>query len=302
MNLLLSGEPFLARHASDDGLSPSRLRSALADGRVRRLLDRVYVDALAPDTRELRIRAVKLVAPAHAVVCDETATWVLGVDTYKPSDRHKLVPSLVVPHGTSRLRVDDAACRQAIVRESDIMEIDGLRITTALRTTSDLLRKQWRPFAMASADAMAHAGLVVQADVWDFVCELRGFRGAPQARNLASMIEYLAQSRGESWTRLRLMDAGFPRPEAQCPWIDAAGDQRYLDLAYKARMVAMEFDGQMYHSADNDRESDSKRRMLLGATGLRSVVARYEDIFGTDNAFEREVGNLIGTEPLERFW
>ena len=184
----------------------------------------------------------------------------------------------------------------------DVVELDGLRVTTPLRTTSDLLRTQWRPYAMASADAMAHAGLVVPAEVRDYVARLKGYRGIRQARVLAGYIEPKAASQGESWTRLRLIDAGFPVPSAQVEVIDASGRVRYLDLAYVRRRIAIEYDGRQFHTADGDVVHDEDRRELVGAVGYRFVVARRDDVLGEDDSFEREVGELLGMTPIPRWW
>jgi hypothetical protein len=152
-----------------------------------------------------------------------------------------------------------------------------MRATTPLRTTADLLRKQWRPYALASTDAMANAGLVRPMDVRAYLADLKGYRGIRQARVLARYIEPKAASPGESWTRLRLIDAGFPVPRAQVEVIDAAGLLRYLDLAYVKRRVAVEFDGREFHTSDDDLGHDHDRHELVVAIGYRIVRARYED-------------------------
>jgi hypothetical protein len=301
-DLLNDGKPFLWRsHASLD-LTQPRLRELIADGDVVKLFDRVYVDARAEDARELRVAAARLAVPEHAVVSDETAAWIWGVDAFRPGARHRFVPQWVVPHGTSRARIEGVECRQALLDASDVIDLGGLAVTSPVRTAADLLRTQWRPYAMASADALAHAGLIRPMDVRAYLAQLKGYRGIRQARVLARYIEPKAQSPGESWTRLRLIDAGFPKPVAQADVLDAAGGQRYLDLAYVRRKIAVEYDGREFHTAARDELEDAERRALVGATGYRFVIARYESIFGTDDAFEREVGALLGMEPIARWW
>jgi hypothetical protein len=300
--LINDGAPFLFRDHTDVGLRRGQLRDAVRDGDIVRVVDRVYADARVEDSRELRVAAARLVVPQHAVVCDETAAWIWGVDAYKPSDRHRFVPQWVVPHGQSRTRLEGVNCRQALLSDDDIVDVGGLLTTHPVRTTSDMLRKQWRPYALASADAMAHAGLVRPMDVREYVARLKGYRGIRQARVLARYIEPKAQSQGESWSRLRLMDAGFPRPVAQYELEDAAGLTRFLDLAYVRRKIAVEYDGRQFHTSDQDDVHDEERRLLLIAMGFRFVIVRYEQIFGVDNAFEREVGELLGMVPMARWW
>ncbi|MCL3818515.1 hypothetical protein [Aeromicrobium wangtongii] len=261
--MINEGRPFLYSEHAALGMTKTGMRRAVADGEVVHLIARVYADAGADDTRELRIAAASLVVPAHAVLCDETAAWVWGLDVHRPTDRHRFEPKWVVPHGTSRARLDGVTCRQALLDDADIVEVNGLRVTTPLRATADLLRKQWRPYALASADAMAHAGLVRPMDVRAYLAELKGYRGIRQARVLARYIEPKAASPGESWTRLRLVDAGFPVPRAQVEIVDAAGGLRYLDLAYVKRRVAIEFDGRQFHTSDGDLQQDEHRHELV---------------------------------------
>lgn len=300
--LLNDGQPFLAKDCLAVGLTQNQLYAAKKAGTVRRMLDRVFVDALAPDTRELRVAGMKLVAPAHAVVADDWASWVYGVDTFKPSLRHSLVPTLVVPHGKSRVRVEGIKCRQAIVASEDLVEIDGLLLTSPVRTAADHLRKKWRPHALAAADAMAHAGLVTMEETYEFVDRLNGYRGVCQARSLAMLIEPKAQSQGESWTRLRIVDAGFAIPESQWEVLLPDGRTGFLDLSYPELLLVIEYDGRQFHTADRDNDHDDGRRRMIEALGFRIIVVTYADIFGGNTDFELELGTYLGIQPSRRRW
>ncbi len=296
------GRPFLHRDHIELGLSRAEFRARLAAGDLVRLVGRVYADARADDSRELRVQAARLVVPDHGVVCDETAAWLWGVDTHRPGDRHRITPRWVVPHGRGRTRLAGVDCRQALLDDDDVTELGGVRLTTPVRTTSDLLRTQWRPYALASADAMAAAGLVRPMDVREYLTGLKDYRGIRQARVLARHIEPRSASPGESWTRLRLIDAGFPTPTAQLEVVDASGMTRFLDLAYRRRKVGVEFDGREFHTAEADRNHDTDRRELIGAVGFRIVVARREQVLGPDGSFEHDVGALLGMTPIARWW
>ncbi|MBD8608262.1 hypothetical protein IFT73_15500 [Aeromicrobium sp. CFBP 8757] len=296
------GQPFLHRDHVELGLSRAEFRARLGAGDLVRLVGGVYADARADDSRELRVQAARLVVPEHAVVCDETAAWLWGVDAHRPGDRHRFTPRWVVPHGRGRTRLAGVDCRQALLDDEDVTDLGGLRLTTPVRTTSDLLRKQWRPYALSSADAMAAAGLVRPMDVRQYLTGLKGYRGIRQARVLARHIEPRSASPGESWTRLRLLDAGFPTPTAQLEVVDASGVTRFLDLAYRRRRIGVEFDGREFHTAEADLDHDADRRELIRAVGFRIVVTRREQVFGTDTSFEDEVGALLGMTPIARWW
>ena len=185
------------------------------------------------------------------------------------------------------------------------MEVDGLSITVPDRTAVDLLRRLRRPFALSGVDAMAHAGLVVPEALQERIDRLRGFPGIVQARQLVRWIEPLTEGRGESWQRLRILDAGFPRPEPQFWVCDRHGRRLYrLDLAYPHLLIACEYDGREDHSAEEDRAADESRlEKLRERYGWRFVICRKEDVLGSDPWFEIEVGALLGREPaLPRLW
>lgn len=302
-SLIHDGFPFTSQIARDLGLSPKVLRAHLAQGLVRREFRNVFVDTRVPDSRSGRLRAIKLVAPKNAVVSDETAAWVRGLDVFAPGSRHDFEPALVARHGVGRVRHARSRGRQAIIQSEDIEYLDGVHLTTSVRTVSDLLRKMYRPYALAAADAFAHAGLVEVEEVIEYVARLKGYRGIVQARSLATIIEPRSQSPGESWQRLRMLDAGFPPPDPQFEVTDDFGRSFFIDLPYPELLIATEYDGREFHTAQHHREHDLNRRdYLADLYGWRWVIGTRPRIFGQDTSFEDELGDLLGMRPLARWW
>ncbi len=304
MELINDGRPFTARQAARLGWSAVQTSRAVDDGRLRRVIRGVFVDAWVPDSRELRFAAVRLVAPAHAVACNETAARLHGIDAYAPGERHLLEPSFLVPHAQSRMRRPGIRCRQAIVAADDVEHVGGVWVTTPLRTSLDLLRTLYRPYALASADAFVARGLVDRHELVREAHRLTGYRGIVQARELATFVDGAAASPGESWMRLRLLDAGLPRPTLQHEVVGDDGRSRFLDLAYPESLVGAEYDGRRHHTSDADVVHDLKRRSELERVhGWRIVVARREDVFGPDPSLEIDVAALLGeTARLPRLW
>lgn len=302
--LVNNGHPLVASAASSVGLTPETVRDLLRTRRVRRVFRGVYVDTTVPDTRGLRAAALNLVKPRDAVFYGTTVAFLLGIDAMPPKERFSFVPACIVPHHTSRCRQQTVRCREGYLGEVDLMEVDGLIVTTPLRTTCDMLRTLWRPYALGAADAMAHAGLVTREETMSRVSLLKRYPGIVQARALASLIEPLTESPGESWQRLRLVDAGFPVPKPQFEVRDRF-DQLIarLDHAYREARVGMEYDGREWHDDDEGKESDGgKRGYLRDGMGWRIAVGRQENIFGEDPSFEREIGEWLGITPLPRRW
>lgn len=303
VELINDGFPFTSVQARDLAFSPHRLREGVRFGTLRREFRNVYVDARVPDSRSSRLRAIQLIKPGGAVVCNESAAWLYGLDVHAPGRRRSMEPSLVTEHSTTRVVHAGVAARQAKLRADDIDFIDGVHVTTPVRTVSDLLRRMYRPYALAAADAFAHAGLVAHEEVVDHVARLKGYRGIVQARSLAALIDARTESPGESWQRLRILDAGFPPPDPQFTVVDDFGREMRIDLPYPELLIGTEFDGREFHTHPVHRQNDAERRGYLSDRyGWRWVIGTRERIFGDDTAFEHELGALLGITPLSRWW
>lgn len=301
--LINDGYPFTVTQGRDLGFAPVLLRRMREERLLRREFRSVYIDARVPDSRRTRLRALSLVTPDNAVVCDETAAWVRGLDVFSPGTRHDLEPAMVVRHGGARIVHPQSRGRQAIIHADDIEFVDGVHLTTCVRTVSDLLRKMYRPYALAAADAFAHAGLVEPDELTQYVARLKGYRGIVQARSLAAIIEPRTQSPGESWQRLRMLDAGFPTPEPQFEQVDDFGRSYFIDLPYPEMLIGSEYDGREFHTDVHHLDHDLERRAYLTELyGWRWVIGTRARIFGPDTSFEDELGELLGIKPLARWW
>lgn len=303
VDLVNDGFPFTSSQARDLALTPQLLSEGVALGTLRREFRNVYVDARVPDSRNSRLRAVRLIKPDGAVVCNESAAWLYGLDVHAPGDRRALKPSLVTEHSSTRVIHAGARGRQAKLSADDIRYIEGVYVTSPVRTVSDLLRRMYRPYALAAADAFAHAGLVTHEEVIEHVDHLKGYRGIVQARSLAALIEPLTESPGESWQRLRILDAGFPPPQPQFSVVDDFGREMRIDLPYPELLIGTEYDGREFHTDAVHRQNDDERRGYLSDVyGWQWVIGTRKRIFGDDTSFENELGALLGLTPLSRWW
>ncbi len=107
-----------------------------------------------------------------------------------------------------------------------------------------------------------------------------GRRGVVQLRELIQYASPEAESAGESWTRRAIIDADLPIPKAQV-WVTVASGHRYrLDLAYPGLKVAIEYDGEEFHSTPEQRLADEVRRQELRDAGWIVIVVRKDDLSG----------------------
>ena len=306
--LYYDGRPFTRKIANAHGWSDRKLARLVRDGQLRRLVKSVYVDALAPDTIELRAAAVAMVAPSDAVICRETAAWIYGVEALALRDREQL-PSIDCVQPTkrraSRLTISSGHSQNLL--PGDVDEIAGLRITSPLATAIHLARHLARPFALSAIDAMLHTEFVGAVALRAATARYPHHPGIVQARQIISYAEPLTESPGESWLRLRLLDAGFGRPIAQIPVKGRRRDLR-IDLGYPepmedGRRLGLEYDSDQWHSGPGDAARDENRRDELAEVGWHILSIRRPDVWGRYPALEMAVGELLGTEPrLPRRW
>lgn len=297
---LIHGGRCFRRDAVPPVLTRSRLATLVASGEVREVVRGVFVDARAPDTPDTWLDALRLAVPPGAVVAGRSAAWAHGVDVRGLGPP---APSVVECVASTRPRPG----RRAGLRsrgeavDGDVTEVGGVPCTTPLRTAVDLLFQVPRPLALAAADAMAHAGAFT-ADALAAAVERHADRtGFRRARRLAAACEPLAESFGESHTRLRILDAGFPRPVAQVP-LGAGGRVEFrIDLGYPWLRVGVEYDGLEHHSTARDLRADEARRARIRDTyGWTLLVAGRGDVLGRSMHLELALGEVLGQEPRNR--
>ena len=212
-----------------------------------------------------------------------------------------IVVECTVPSGRQPVRRPGVRCYVAPL-DGDTCLVDGIPVTTAERTAIDALRWLAPHMALAVADAMAGKALMDPGLVVQRLEDFGGTPGIRQARYLAGLIEPRTESFGESWLRLRIVDAGFPRPQVQIEILDAAGICIYrLDLGWDALRIAIEYDGEEFHSTPQQLAHDTRRRDDVERTyGWQVLAVGKGEVLGPSLVLERAVGELLSLEP--RIW
>lgn len=253
-------EPFTTAQARSLGVGRRRFDALVRGGLIRRLLHEVYAAAQAPDDLLTRAKALGLVVPEAAVVTDRTAAWLHGVDIL-PRSAVTVPPPLNIAHTEeSRVRRPGVDGRRRGLIASDITEIHGIRVTTGLRTGLDLGRLLWRFDALAAIDGFLRLGVpheLIAAEIGRF----KGYRGVRQLRMLVPLGDGRSESPGESALRLHWYDAGLPKPDLQ-HWIysdDGVAIYR-LDITEPESRYGAEYDGEEFHTSDEDQQHDKGRR------------------------------------------
>lgn len=263
--------------------SDHHLRVALRRGLLVSPLPGVFYRADAEQDLALRLACLRLVVPRDAVVCDRTAGWLHGAPRILAPGDHLETPkvSIYLPETGRRLRNELVSSGSREFRPGDIDIVDGVLVTSPLRTACDLGRLLHRDQAMAALDAMLRTDAFSRARLLSEVARYRGFRGVRQLRELAPLADGRAESPGESILRLRWLDTpDLAPPELQFPvgpW--------FLDLALPDIRYGAEYDGEEFHGPEH-AEGDRRRREAMRRMGWTIDVFGKHNIHGHDQDAE----------------
>ena len=98
---------------------------------------------------------------------------------------------------------------------------------------------------------------------------MRGVRRIPRVLDL---VDEGAQSPKESWLRVLLIEAGFPRPQTQIPILAPDGYPRYfLDLGWPELKIAVEYDGEQHRTDRVQYRGDVTRSEYIEHLGWRRI-------------------------------
>lgn len=114
----------------------------------------------------------------------------------------------------------------------ELQTLHGLPVTTLQRTAFDLARRGTIKQAVARLDALANATRFNADDVLDLTPRHARVSGLPpRIPRVLNLVDAGAQSPKETWLRLLLIEAGFPRPRTQIPVLSPSGRPLYyLDM------------------------------------------------------------------------
>jgi hypothetical protein len=280
--------PFTRRMAMDAGVSRRALERLLHEGLVHRPIKGVYVGTHAVDTVRLRAQCLRLVVPEDCVVVDRHAGWLQGAEMILAPGEHLHLRPLTVfrPSGNGRLRNDLSSSGERNLSPSDIVEIEGLRVSSPLRTAWDLGRVRWPDQAVAGLDSMLRLGAFDKGTFLSGIERFRHMRWITVLRAIAPLADGRSESPGESVLRLRCHEVGV----RVVPQVEVSRHGRVfarLDLADKPRQLGFEYDGHEWHSSDEQVEHDRTRRADLAEDGWVIRAMDAADVFGRERACEQ---------------
>lgn len=273
--------PFTAADARALGVGDGQLRSKLSSGEVKQILYGVYVPGDWTDTPLTRARAAALVLPDHCVVSDRSAASLLGIDVLDFAELDVPPDLEVVSVGGTATRRPGVLGGKRDLLPNEIIRVRGVPVTSPARTACDIACLQGRHRAIGALDAFREKYDLSKADLMALLPRYAGRRGVIQLRELIPLSRRGRDSQPESWIAIDIHDEGFPMPAPQA-WAYVRGwGLVKMENAYEHLRIAVEYDGEEFHSEDHDVDHDEARRDALREAGWIIIVVRRDGFSGS---------------------
>lgn len=251
----------------------------------------------------MRPRAEEVVASVPgAIISHESAAELLGIPHLASSRMRRNRPGITI---TTPLAMHERGLGYrtvaAPVPASQVVNIEGLRVTSPIRTAVDIARMSSFPAGLAVVDAVARemisANTNSQGELRELVREpmalasvREGFQavtggmwkwyGIARARRAIARLNAAAESVLESVSRAAMIEAELPLPCCGEPYRTAA-HQYWLDFYWEEYGLGGEADGAVKYEAGDGSVlfAEKRREDDLRASGLEVIRWTWHDTY-----------------------
>ena len=275
------------------GISSTALESRTQAGIYRRLFPGVYAVAGSPETRSQRLAAAVASFPTLAAVSHSTAAELWGLTN------RQMLSFDVVTIRWDRVHRPEVRVHESLdLLPADVVELDGIPITTPTRTVVDLgASNRW--IVESALEHGIRKGLFTLDEVDAFVRRVarRGRRGVGVIKPLLKARQQwdtTTESALEDEFRKLLAEWGLPIPKLQYEVRDERGILvARADFAYPEQRILIELDSEAHHmdriTFRRDRTKQN-RAAILGWTVLRYT---WWDVIEAAGRVASEIRSLV---------
>ena len=278
----LKSAPFTLAEARRAGLTRWQVRSSA----WRRVAHGSYIWNGLADSPVHALVAALVRLPAGSAFSGRTAAWIHDLDVAFAQPIEVTVPPSCDMSARSGLTI-----RRAHLDPAEVVERQGLRTTTILRTILDLGQRLPLMESVAIADTALHRRRLSLAALRAGVDDRAGTRNVVRLRRLVDLVDPRSESPMESRLRVLLVQAGLPRPDSQVNLSDGDGDVfARADLFYAEANLVIEYDGSTHRTS---LAEDNRRQNRLLNAGYRILRFTAADVLGRPESVVAQVRHAL---------
>ncbi len=300
------GHIFTVAELDAMGLTTGKRTRLVRSGAMTRALSGVYVpnqwaaDVCAEgDDRVREQLMVRVAAALHhhpdAVVSHQSAAEIHGLQGGSN-------PARVVVTAPGSHHTKGPGCRiwTTQLPIEDIVSVDGIRVTSVLRTAIDVARTEVDGRALAVMDhtmrrlvvqqlgelparelrrllARGHLMEPIRESLLETAKALRGCIGIAKARQAIRLAHPASESVLESISRSNMLVANLPLPMIGMPVLGASGKEYWADALWPDQRVIGEADGAVKYQTIDDVLREKDRQDDLTRAGYQVVRWRWKE-------------------------
>jgi hypothetical protein len=289
----LALSPFRTRDAGKHGVPLSRLQASDLHRGVHGVRS-----VNAPTTTADTCRLIRMRMPDSAFFSHVTAAKLHGVPLPYRLDKDPHI-HVAVPAPSRAPHAAGIAGHTLQIESMEIMERDGLTLTTPIRTWLDLGTMLSLHDLVAAGDHLIHWRLP-QATTRDLLDALEGRLNRRGRRLLLTAIGLLndrAESPPESILRVIITLAGLPEPRVNHSVSDHFGEfVARTDLMIDEYKIVLEYQGDYHRKSPGRWRADMTRRSRLEALGWKVMELNADDLRDPEELVRR-IRSLASLPP-----
>jgi len=289
----LSGGPFRTRDVGNHGVPLSRLRASDLHRGVHGVRS---VDSPTSTAELCRLIAARM--PAAAFISHTSAALLHGIPLpHRLANDGRIHVSVPAPSRAPHAK--GIAGHMLQIEGHELMERDGLQVTTPIRTWLDLGSMLSLHDLVAAGDYLIHWRLP-QATILDLVDALNSRldrRGRRVLMKALGLLNDRAESAPESILRVIITLAGLPEPRVNHEVTDRFGEfVARTDLMIDEYKIVLEYQGDYHRKSTGQWRADMTRRSRLEALGWRVMELNADDLKDPEELVRR-IRSLASLPP-----
>jgi very-short-patch-repair endonuclease len=223
---------------------------------------------------------LQLRMPERAFFSHSTAALIHGIPL-PWGVGHDSSLHVAVPSPSRALSANGILGHRLSISTGEVTQRTGLRVTSTVRTWTDLADHLAFEDLVAAGDFLIHwrRPLATRAALEDAVRARSGRRGSRALDRAVLRLNDRAESPPESQLRLILEDAGFPPPRINREVMDRFGEfVARTDFLFDELRLVLEYQGDYHRTTKGQWRADMTRRAKLEANGWRVMELNADDL------------------------